>query len=76
MIEPGYYNVIYDKFCNHRKNAISWHGHFLVWGVTEKQLAKHLAKIKPHFTPIMPGLCAVHKKLFPATNSATSSGIF
>jgi hypothetical protein len=66
MVEPGYYNVIYDEFCNQRKNVISWHGHFLVWGVTEKQLAKHLAKIKPRFTAVMPGLCAVHKKRIPA----------
>jgi hypothetical protein len=65
MIEPGYCNVIYDEFCNQRKNVISWRGHFLVWGITEKQLAKHLAKIKPRFTPIVPGLCAVHKKLIP-----------
>jgi hypothetical protein len=63
MIEPGYYNVIYDEFGNQRKNVISWHGHCLVWGVSEKQLAKHLAKIKPRFTPITPGLCAVHKKI-------------
>ena len=65
MIEPGYYNVIYEKFGNQRKNVISWHGHFLVWGITKKQLARHLAKIKPRFKPTMPGLCAVHKKLFP-----------
>ena len=63
MIEPGYYNVIYDKFGNQRKNVVSWHGHFLVWGITKKQLARHLAKIKPRFTPIMPELCAVHKKI-------------
>jgi hypothetical protein len=30
MIEPGYYNVLYDEFGNQRKNVISWHGHFLV----------------------------------------------
>jgi hypothetical protein len=65
MIEPGYYNVIYDDLGNIQNNVISWHGHFLVWGVTEKQLAKHLAKTKPCFTPIMPGLCAVHKKIIP-----------
>ena len=46
-----------------RKNVVSWHRHFLVWGVTEEQLAKHLAKIKSRFAPIMPGLCAVHKKI-------------
>ena len=63
MIEPGYYNVIYDELGNKRKNVVSWHGHFLVWGVTEERLAKHLAKTKPRFTPMMPGLCAVHKKI-------------
>jgi hypothetical protein len=42
MIEPGYYNVIYDEFGNQWKNVVSWHGHLLVWGVTEEQLAKHL----------------------------------
>jgi hypothetical protein len=65
MIEPGYYNVIYDELGNKRKNVVSWHGHFLVWGVTKKQLAKHLKAIKPDFTPIMAGLCAVHKKRIP-----------
>jgi len=65
MIEPGYYNVIYDKLGNKRKNVVSWHGHFLVWDATKKQLAKHFEAIKPNFTPIMPGLCAVHKKIVP-----------
>jgi hypothetical protein len=65
MIEPGYYNNIYGLSGNKQKNVVSWHGHFLVWGVTEERLAKHLAKIKSHFTPIMPGLCAVHKKIIP-----------
>ena len=65
MIEPGYYNIIYDEFGNQRKNVVSWHGHFLVWGITESQLNKHLAKIKFRFTPIMPGLCAVYKKRIP-----------
>jgi hypothetical protein len=64
MIEPGYYNVIYDEL-RKRKNVVSWHGHFLVWGIAKKQLAKHLAKTKPRFTPIMPGLCAAHKKRIP-----------
>jgi hypothetical protein len=65
MIEPGYYNNIYGLSGNKQKNVVSWHGHLLVWGATEKQLAKRLAKIKSHFTPIMPGLCAVHKKIIP-----------
>ena len=65
MIEPGYYNVIHNEVGNQRKNVVSWHGHFLVWGITKTQLARHLAKIKPRFAPIMPGLCAVHKKRIP-----------
>jgi hypothetical protein len=65
MIEPGYYNIIYDELGNKRKNVVSWHGHFLVWGITEERLAKHLKAIKPRFTPIMPNLCAVHKKVIP-----------
>jgi hypothetical protein len=64
MIEPGYYSFIYDTLGNQRKNVISWHGHFLMWGASKKQLASHL-KNKPRFTPIMPGLCAVHKKVIP-----------
>jgi hypothetical protein len=50
------------KFGNH---VVNWHGHFLVRGVTKTQLAKHLEKLKPRFTPVMPGLCAVHKKIIP-----------
>jgi hypothetical protein len=66
MIEPGYYNVIYDEFGRPQKNVVSWHEHFLVWGVTGIQLAKHLKAMKPRFAPIMPGLCAVHKKRIPS----------
>jgi hypothetical protein len=65
MIEPGYYNGIYDELGTKRKNVVSWHGHFLVRGATEKQLAKHLKAIRPNFTPIIPGLCAVHTKRIP-----------
>jgi hypothetical protein len=62
MIEPGYYNVIYDEFGNQRKNVVSWHGHFLVWGATGRQLKRHLKIIKPRFAPIMSHFCAVHQK--------------
>jgi hypothetical protein len=74
MIEPGYYNNIYNQTGEKRRNVISWHGHFLVWDISRKELNRHLNKIKPRFTPIMPGLCAVHKKRIPLVNSATSFG--
>jgi hypothetical protein len=38
MIEPGYYNVVYDELGNKGKNLVSWHGHFLVWGVPRSSL--------------------------------------
>lgn len=62
MIEPGYYNTIYDQAGEKQKNVVSWHGHCLVWGISKKQLTRHLERVKPRFTPIMPNLCAVHKK--------------
>jgi len=62
MIEPGYYNVIYDESGEKRKNVVSWHGHFLVWGISRKDLQRHLKTIKARFAPIMPSLCAVHQK--------------
>jgi hypothetical protein len=62
MIEPGYYNVIYDESGKKQKNVASWHGHFLVWGIYKKDLVKHFGKVKSRFTSIMPGLCAVHQK--------------
>ena len=63
MIEPGYYNVIYDELGKKQKSVVSWHGHFLVWGISRKDLQQHLKTIKAQCTPIMPGLCAVHQKL-------------
>jgi hypothetical protein len=36
MIEPGYYNNIYNQTGEKRRNVISWHGHFLVWDISRK----------------------------------------
>ena len=73
MIEPAYYNNIYNT-AEKQKNVVSWHGHFLVWGISRKELDQHLNKLKPRFTPIMPGLCAVQKKRSRLINSVTSFG--
>jgi hypothetical protein len=40
MIEPGYYNVIYDEFGDQRKNVISWHGRVFVCGINKKKQAR------------------------------------
>lgn len=61
MIEPGYYTNIYESK-DKVNNIVSWHGHFIVWGISDSDLARHLKKAKRLFTPIMPCRCAVHKK--------------
>lgn len=38
MIEPGYYSAIYDEFGAQQRDVVSWHAHFLVWGISKKQL--------------------------------------
>jgi hypothetical protein len=62
MIEPGYFHAIYDRSDNKRKNVISWHGHVLVWGLRQEDLAQQLKRTRRLITPIMPGLRAVHQK--------------
>jgi hypothetical protein len=62
MIEPGYYNNIYDDAGNTVTDVISWHGHFLVWGTTQRQLQKWRSENRHRLTAIMPYMCAVHFK--------------
>ncbi len=62
IIEPGYFNNIYSSAGRIERNVVSWHGHFLVWGISREQLAQHLRRIKPRFTPTMPRMNAVHYK--------------
>ena len=63
MVEPGYFNNAYSEPGDKVKNVVSWHGHFLVWGVTKKQLAEHLEGIKPRFIPICLRSRPVNKKI-------------
>jgi hypothetical protein len=44
MLEPGYYTNIFTDAAEKQKDTVSWHGHFLVWGVTEKDLNGTLIK--------------------------------
>jgi hypothetical protein len=65
MTEAGYYNAIYDENAQIQKNIISWHGHFIVWGITRKELLRWKAKIAYRIAPIMPDMCAIHIKVIP-----------
>jgi hypothetical protein len=35
LSEAGYYNVIFDEFDEQQKSVVSWHAHFLVWGISQ-----------------------------------------
>jgi hypothetical protein len=62
MIEPAYYNNIYDDHGRNIKGMVSWHGHFLVWGIEQKILAKHVKKLNNRFKAIMPNFAAADQK--------------
>jgi hypothetical protein len=66
MIEPGYYNVIYDKLGVPQKNLVSWHGHLLVWGISQKKLLRWKRKVEHRLIRAVPHLSAVHIKRNPA----------
>jgi hypothetical protein len=44
------------------KGIVSWHGHFLVWGIAQEVLAKHVKKLNSRFKAIMPNFAAAHQK--------------
>jgi hypothetical protein len=52
VIEPGYYNSIYDDDGDSARAMVSWHGHFLVWGIEQEALAKHVKKLNRKFKAI------------------------
>jgi hypothetical protein len=62
MIEPGYYNAIYDEVGKIKKNLVSWHGHFLVWNITRQELERWKRKITARIERVMPQMCPVHIK--------------
>lgn len=66
MIEPGYYNVIYDAADKKEKNMISWHGHFIVWGQDRRELSRWKKKISSRIEPVVPRRPAVHIKRIPS----------
>ncbi len=62
MIEPGYFNVIYDENCRTIKDRVSWHGHFLVWGTNRRKLNRWRRKIETRIGRVIQHRCAIHIK--------------
>ena len=62
MIEPAYYNSIYDDDGDIARAVASWHGHFLVWGIEQEVLAKHVKNLNGKFEAVMLNFAAAHQK--------------
>lgn len=63
MIEPAYYNSTFDVDGEIVKDLVSWHGHFLVWGIDQKDLAERAKRINTNREAVMPCLKAAHQKV-------------
>jgi hypothetical protein len=61
MIEPGYYANV-AKEINSNRRLISWHGHFLVWGVARKDLRAWRKRLREQFRGLMPGMRGIAVK--------------
>ena len=63
MIEPGYYYNAFDEESEKTPPFVSWHGHFLVWGISRKRLSRIIKKLNCKLEAVMPNLAAAHWKL-------------
>lgn len=62
MIEPAYYGNVFGIHGDGIKDLVSWHGHFLVWGLDQRKIADHVKGINCRCHGIMPYLDAAHQK--------------
>jgi hypothetical protein len=62
MIEPAYYYNGFDEEDEKTPPFISWHGHFLVWGISRKRLSRMIKKLNSKLEAVMPDFAAAHWK--------------
>jgi hypothetical protein len=62
MIEPGYYYNAFDTMGHPTPPLVSWHGHFLVWGIGRKRLSRIIKKLNCKLEAVMPDFAAAHWK--------------
>ena len=65
MIEPAYYNCLYDERGHQVTDIVSWHGHFLVWETNRPKLETWRRKILSRIQRVIPHRCAIHIKRIP-----------
>jgi hypothetical protein len=62
MIEPAYYYNAFDEESEKTPPLVSWHGHFLVWGISRKRLSRKIKEVNSRFEAVMPDFAAGHWK--------------
>jgi hypothetical protein len=62
MIEPAYYYNAFDEESEKTPPFVSWHGHFLVWGIGRKRLSRMIKKLNCKLEAVMPNFAAAHWK--------------
>jgi hypothetical protein len=65
MIEPGYYNAIYDDAGEVIRDVVSWHAHVVVWGKSRQQLRRLFETRSPKLAPVAPHMDAIRIKKVP-----------
>ncbi len=54
MIEPAYYYNAFDATGRKTSPLVSWHGHFLVWGIRKERLSRIIKRLNLKLEAIMP----------------------
>ncbi len=62
MIEPAYYYNAFDATGQKTSPLVSWHGHFLVWGISRRRLSRTIKKLNVKLAAVMPEFAAAHWK--------------
>jgi hypothetical protein len=62
MIEPAFYYNGFDMMGQQTPPLVSWHGHFLVWGISRKWLSRMIKKLNSKLEAVMPDFAAAHWK--------------
>jgi hypothetical protein len=62
MIEPAFYYNAFDVIGQQTPPLVSWHGHFLVWGIRRKRLSRMIKKLNCKLEAVMPNFSAAHWK--------------
>jgi len=62
MIEPAFYHNAFDIMSQQTPPLVSWHGHFLIWGIRRKRLSRIIRKLNSKLEAVMPDFAAAHWK--------------